>query len=133
MKYMMASTFVLMNDIREACRGFVFRCRSEADLQAAVVARVRAEQPDALIDTEVRVKGGRFDVLVARSGVALVLEMKMRASVSAVERQAQRYALLDEVDGVMVVTTSSQLAIKLNAHGAQLGGKAFGALAVRTS
>lgn len=129
--------------IREALSGYLFRARSEAELQAQVVSVLSTKLPSHLyqVATEVRKGGGRFDIALKvawdedpcrwrRYGL-VVLELKMRAPVASVERQAQRYALMEDVDAVLVVTTSHRLASQLT--GDTLGGKPFGVIAVRTS
>lgn len=126
-----------ITSIRTALAGYTFRVRSEAELQVQVVAVLTERLPHVTIDTEVRSGAGRFDValLVDRkdghSGL-IVLELKVKSSAAAVERQAQRYALMCEVDAVFVVTTSQRLRHDLEGWH-QLGGKPFGAIAVRTS
>lgn len=144
-----------LDNIRSTLAGYVFRVRSEAELQGQVRALLEQRfggyptTPDALveceaiIEEEVRVPGGRFDVSLVFQGeraVRIVLELKLNGSVSEVERQAQRYALMPAVDAVMVVTTSSRLAANLMAPGdvgqpplPTLGGKPFGVIALRTS
>lgn len=129
--------------IRTALAGYTFRVRSEAELQVQVVAALTAQLPKSHIETEVMRGSGRFDVVLKLGWddspmrwcryVTIVLELKVKSSAAAVERQAQRYALMDDVDAVLVVTTSSRLAIDLAWHGDSLGGKPFGAISVRTS
>lgn len=131
-----------ISSIRSALSGYVFRVRSEAELQDQVVDVLRRALgsdvgvSEVHVDTEVRKDGGRFDVVVQflprGQGVqTVVLELKLKASVSAVERQAQRYALMPDVDAVVVVTTSSRLAGQLT--GDSLGGKPFAVIALRTT
>ncbi|MDB4957616.1 MAG: hypothetical protein JWO36_5185, partial [Myxococcales bacterium] len=63
----------------------------------------------------------------------LVLELKVKGSAPAVERQAQRYALTDGVDAVAIVTTSQRLARELlRVGGETLGGKPFAVITLRT-
>lgn len=128
-----------IDSIRAALEPYVFRATSEATLQAQV-AGVLAPMPSIHVDTEVRRKGGRFDLLVRYALAAefyptlvvLVLELKLHSSPAPVERQAQRYAMMDDVDAVGVVTTSRRLAAGLGGM-AELGGKPFFVVAVRTT
>lgn len=130
--------------IRTALLGYVFRVRSEAELQRQVVEALNAKIPGCHVDTEVHDASGRFDVRVRISGVVVVLELKIRCSAASVERQAQRYAMTYGVDAVMVVTTSRRLESLLRVRGEQetgavprgvmtLGGKPFSVLALRTT
>lgn len=122
--------------ISEALGPYVFRVPSEAALQAQV-AGVLAAVPGLHIDTEVRRGGGRFDLLVRYATPSLfplvvVLELKVKGSAAAVERQVQRYARMDGVAAVGVVTTSSRLAAALRGP-PTLGGLPFFVLNVRSS
>jgi hypothetical protein len=133
-------------EVRAALAGYVFRVRSEAELQAQVVTALSERMPHVTLDTEVRNGAGRFDILLGvminghagiveleRTGL-IVLELKVKSSAAAVERQAQRYAKMEGVDAVLVVTTSQRLAIQLADYPyPTLCGKPFGAIAVRTS
>lgn len=89
---------------------------------------------DLDISTEVIDAGGRYDVLVAtryeEPPIRVVLELKLRCSLAAIERQAQRYALNHGVDGVALVTTSRRLASGLRDL-RELGGKPFAVIALR--
>lgn len=115
--------------IRKALSGYVFRVRDEAELQDLVSEILTLAELDHR--REAIAPGGRFDILVA-GGV--VLELKRQAAASAVERQAQRYALVPDVKAVLVVTTSSRLAHQLADYPySTLGGKPFGAIALRTT
>jgi len=119
--------------VRQAIDARAYVTRREDALQAHVVEALRGVS-GIEISTEVIDDGGRFDVLVtARSErpLRVVLELKVRASVAAVERQAQRYAMSHGVDGVAVVTTSRRLARQL-ADLQELGGKPFAAIALRS-
>lgn len=124
---------------------YVFRVPSEAALQAQV-ASVLAAVPGLHIDTEVRREGGRFDLLVRYTApgefyqTSIVIELKVKGSAAAVERQAQRYAKMDDVDAVAVVTTSNRLHAALMAPGdvgqapvPTLGGKPFYVIVLRTT
>lgn len=117
--------------VRAALAEHVFRVTSEAMLQDQVSA-VLARVPGAWLDREVGVRGGRFDIMIEVNSVVLVVELKLHASASAVERQAQRYAKIDEVDAVVVVTTSQRLGAELRDLD-QLGGKPFAVIALRTT
>lgn len=119
--------------VRRALDGRVYLAGREELLQQHVAAALRAGG-ELDVATEVIDAGGRFDVVVVTRGAApvrVVLELKIRAAVAAVERQAQRYALSQGVDGVAVVTTSRRLARQL-ADMQMLGGKPFTAIALRS-
>lgn len=117
--------------IRAALDAHVFRVTSEAMLQDQV-AHVLARVPGVWIDREVGVPGGRCDIMIEVNSTILVLELKLHAAASAVERQAQRYAKISEVDAVVVVTTSQRLGVAL-ADLDNLGGKPFAAITLRTT
>lgn len=135
-----------ISEVRSALAGYVFRVRSEAELQAQVVTVLSERMPHVSLDTEVRNGAGRFDIalrvvphdhgaiLAVEHSSLIVLELKVKSSAAAVERQAQRYAKMEGVDAVLVVTTSQRLAIQLADYPyPTLCGKPFGAIAVRTS
>lgn len=119
--------------IRGALAGYVFRVRDESELQDQVVATL-GKLGHGEIRREVSYQGARFDITFRIHHVTVVLELKVRSSAAAVERQAQRYALMEEVDAVLVVTTSQRLAHQLADYPyPTLGGKPFGAVALRTT
>lgn len=60
---------------------------------------------------------GRYDISVRRDGVHVVLELKLNASIAAVERQAQAYIMSPDVDAVIIVTTSNRLAASMPSSG----------------
>lgn len=132
-----ALTHVAVQAVVDALDGYSFRARDEAELQEQVATALAAVS-QIWIDREVRVSGGRLDIMVHAYGSSVVIELKVSGTAAAVERQAQRYAKLIEVDAVMVVTTSSRLARALGGslecqRGAALGGKPFRVIALRTS
>jgi hypothetical protein len=108
---------------------YTFAPMDEAALQVAV-ANVLTDAGIA-VDREVIAERGRYDNHATTLGLRVVLELKVAGSAPAVERQAQRYALTDGVDAVMVVTTSNRLANELIRPGDTLGGKPFGVIALR--
>src|SRR5262249_1595983 len=106
------------------------------------------------IGREVRAGAGRYDLLVTwwpldvrserivwrgRSAdvdfgsvgapVSIVIELKMKGAVAAVERQAQRYAGEQGVGGMIVATTSRRLPSQLRDL-TDIGGKPFGVVAM---
>ncbi len=125
---MTAPSTTAMAAIRAAIAPFVYRVRTEAELQDQVALAL--DRAGLSYQRELRAAGARFDLQV-RAAATVVLELKLHATAAAVERQAQRYAMMPDVDAVIVVTTSSRLAHQLP-H-ATLGGKPFAAIAVRTS
>ncbi len=133
----------LMNVITQNLMRYTFTAPHEADLQRqvfdalALIVSGTGLQPAREIVTG----GGKYDITLidvmneARVDrlvrpAQLVLELKLKASASEVERQAQRYAKQPEVDAVMVVSTSLVLLSKLVSG--TLGGKPFGIIALRT-
>lgn len=116
--------------VRSILARYTFTPVDEADLQRQVAAVLAAAGVDA--DREVLAEHGRYDLLVRADGARVVLELKVSGSAPAVERQAQRYALTEDVDAVAVVTTSNRLANELLRPEADtLGGKPFAVIVLR--
>lgn len=109
--------------------GYIFRVNDECHLQSMVIRALQKHtfvvQREVIADRRTR-----FDLLVKLDDFSIVIELKIRGSSSAVERQAQRYAMIENVDAVCVVTTSARLAHRLPTD--TLGGKPFRAMALRT-
>jgi hypothetical protein len=121
---------IAIAQIRAVLSPYAFTPRNEADLQAQVAEVLVAAGFTA--DREVLAERGRYDLLVSGDGARVVLELKVSGSAPAVERQAQRYALTDDVDAVAVVTTSRRLASELlRPDGDTLGGKPFAVIVLR--
>jgi hypothetical protein len=147
----MITTEEAMRLVFDALAGYVFLVRDEAELQdqvsIALTERIQGALDDCGVsfEREVAVHGGRFDILVhvrvapdVARRINVVLELKLGGSAAAVERQVQRYATMQDVDAVIVVTTSAQLARKLtvplgNQRDSTIGGKPFRVIALRTS
>lgn len=124
-----------LRELRLLLDRYRFVASGEADLQRQVVDVLRAD-PRFEIAEEVIVDRGRYDILARIGGLAIVLELKIRGAAAAVERQAQRYAKMPDVDAVAVVTTSARLAAALLAPSGAvppntLGGKPFRAFTLR--
>lgn len=117
--------------IASALSTHVYRVTSEADLQRQVQDVLTVALGTRPL-SEVPTLAGRYDLLVNHQGIKVVLELKLKSAPAPVERQAQRYAKMPDVDGVMVVTTSVRLAAGLRGSQA-LGGKPFMAVSVRTT
>lgn len=116
--------------IRGLLNAYTFAATNEADLQAQVATVLVLAGVE--VDREVLAAGGRYDILARTLGARVVLELKVTGSAGAVERQAQRYAMTDDVDAVAVVTTSNRLANELRRPtGGTLGRKPFGVIALR--
>lgn len=137
-------TAAAIAEIRSHLAGYVFRVRTESELQEWVTNILRGS--GITVAREVRVRSdlgygpaGRVDIMAKFPGpddqvTSIVLELKLGASAASVERQAQRYAMMPDVDAVIVVTTSKRLAAELsNNGGPTLGGKPFHTIAVRTT
>lgn len=119
--------------IRLALAPYVFRVRTESQMQDQVTLALAQAQLSWRISREVKSRAGRYDLLVViPAGPRVVLELKLHSAASPVERQAQRYAKMPDVDAVVVVTTSRRLAGGLGDI-AELGGKPFAVFAVRTT
>lgn len=136
--------------LRKALDTFTFAGTNEAAVQKQVIVAltldhsfggiievVGSEVTEVLFDGEL----GRFDVvvnvLVDGTAVRVVIELKVKGTAEAAERQAQRYAKTDAVDAVVIATSSNRLArgIAVGGGGAivhqTLGGKPFGVVYLR--
>lgn len=132
--------------LRQVLSKYTFAGSNEEQVARQVLlslgmARAYGEDAIDVVGTEVIVDAGRFDILVdvsVEEGKArVVLELKVRGTAGAAERQAQRYAHTDGVDAVAIVTTSNRLARELVIGGGEeivhqtLGGKPFGVITLR--
>jgi len=125
---------------RELAR-YRFTASNEAELQDAVasVLRLHAVRAGTGMDVrrEVIAAMGRYDILLENQPglhgdrIQIVLELKVKSSPAAVERQTQKYALTPDVSAVMLVTTSQRLASQVVSG--TIGGKPFGVIALRTT
>jgi alkanesulfonate monooxygenase SsuD/methylene tetrahydromethanopterin reductase-like flavin-dependent oxidoreductase (luciferase family) len=93
---MPATIYTLIVDLLSARR---FSYGNEEDLQAAIASAL--EDAGFEPEREVRVTGGRIDLLVARVGI----EVKVAGSPDRVLEQLRRYAASDEIDGLVLVTS----------------------------
>ena len=116
--------------MRRLLGSFTFVAASEAALHRMIIQCLRDADWEA--SSEVRSHAGRYDIVVVSGGLRIVLELKLHAPTSQVERQAQRYALEPDVSAVGVVTTSRRLAHGLGNPGT-LGGKPFFVISLRTT
>ena len=124
--------FAAIDRLRGVLAIYMFAPANEADLQVQVLRALATAGIQA--DREVIAERGRYDLLARMPGSRIVLELKVTGSAPAVERQAQRYALTDGVDAVVVVTVSNRLARELSRpDGDTLGGKPFAVIALRGS
>lgn len=136
-----------IDKIRRILSDYTFRAIDERDL-AVQVGEVLQRTEGLHVRREVTGAQGRYDLLVEVSReeglvpppvVRLVLELKVSGTAEAVERQAQRYARDEEVDAVVLVTSSRRLALEILRAGAFvllegvecLGGKPFSVIALR--
>lgn len=130
--------------LRKVLSCFTFAGSSEADVQRQVVTALTLdhayEGKIIVLGSEVVSELGRFDVLVEveieRVVCRVVLELKVRGTAAAAERQSQRYAKTPGVDAVALLTTSSRLLRDIAvgqevAISQTLGGKPFGAIYLR--
>lgn len=119
-----------IESVRSILGEYRFAPQHEADLQAQVATVLEIAGLD--VDREVLAERGRCDLFLNTLGAHVVLELKVAGSAPAVERQAQRYALTEGVDAVVVITTSNRLANELRRPaGETLGGKPFAVIALR--
>lgn len=129
--------------IRDTLARYKFVPGTEEYIKNQVVAVLGRWAHIRVLGTEVINDAGRWDILVevelGAHRTRVVLELKVKGTVAAVEAQAQRYAGQADVDAVAVVTTSSRLSreIAVDAPAAfvnqTLGGKPFGVIFLRTS
>jgi hypothetical protein len=121
--------------IRRALDRRVFLAFNETSIEAQVAAALAEDEPAAFIERQHRSAAGRYDIFATLYLSTVVLELKLHAPVAAVERQAQRYALMPDVDAVGVVTTSRRLAAGLMGPSGEsmLGGKPLFVIALRTT
>jgi len=85
--------------IVDALSGKRYRYNTEADLHRALMAALDAA--GIAYRREVFVPGGRIDFVVGRVGV----EVKIKGSATSLARQIGKYALAEELDAFLVVTT----------------------------
>ncbi len=130
----MTGADLIIAAIRAALTQRIYRAVSEAQLQDQISRVLTFEGFEH--QREVIAGSGRYDILVGR----IVIELKVKGSANAVERQAMRYVQMPEVDAVVVVTTSQRLAASLMATGdvgqvplGTLGGKPFHVITLRTT
>lgn len=93
---------VTLDDIARELRGYRFAVRDEDGLQVALHEILSALAP---CEREVRVPAGRLDLLVDG---CIAVEVKVAGSRAAVERQLRRYAAIEHVTGLVLVTTVAQ-------------------------
>lgn len=99
-----------MSDLRALAallEGYRFDAGSEDSVQRGIAA-VLAEK-GVLFRREVPVPGGRLDFLVDVAG-GTALEVKIEGSTASLIRQLGRYAELESVRALLVVTTRHRLA-----------------------
>lgn len=134
-----------LQKVRDVLSKFTFAGYNEEQIQRQVLlslgmAKSFGEDAIEVLGSEVVVDGGRFDILVdvtvGKAVIRIVLELKVKGTAAAAERQSQRYAQADGIDAVALLTTSSKLARDL-AIGQEaavhqtLGGKPFGVIYLR--
>jgi len=98
--------YKLSDDILDLLDDAVMTYVTEAELQAEIARVLVAEGIDAR--REVRLSDGRsrIDLLCGRVGIEVKIKASGRAPQSSVARQLQRYAHCDEVDALILVTSS---------------------------
>lgn len=90
---------MVIDDVATAIAAHRFLPADEYELQAALLEVLQVRWPGTR--REVPTATGRLDLLVDRVAV----EVKIHGSAAEVARQLTRYARLDFVDGVVLVTT----------------------------
>lgn len=86
-------------EVLTSLRGKRFRYQTELDLHEGLSAAF--DEGGVAHRREVYVPGGRIDFVVARLGI----EVKIKGTATALERQIGKYALADELDEFLVITT----------------------------
>ena len=86
-------------EVLTALRGKRFRYNTERDLHEGLSAALDAG--GVAHRREVVVPGGRIDFVVDRLGI----EVKVKGSAVALERQVGKYALAEELDEFLIITT----------------------------
>lgn len=102
-----------LDQVIDAIRAYGFSYASEDDLQVALAEAL--DRAELRPRREVRVAGGRIDIIVGRVGI----EVKTKGSAADVRRQIESYAKEPTLDSFILVTGRSQ-------HSAlpdELGGK----------
>lgn len=103
------TTLETMAQVACALGRFRFGWATEADLQAGVALALEASEMQAT--REVRLgPAGRCDFFVpTEDDRGVVVELKIQGSPADVLRQLHRYACVERVDGVVLVSTSLRL------------------------
>lgn len=129
-----------IDNVRTLLGGYTFVSANEAALQRSVHDVLAKSADRTMLDParEIPSGGGKYDITLVERPPApsmtpfqIVLELKVKGSAPAVERQAQRYAKQPGVDAVVVVSTSQVLLSKLVPG--TIGGKPFDLISLRTA
>lgn len=99
--------------IAELIRGRQFAYANEIELHGGL-AEVLADQGLSLRREVYLNAHDRVDLLVALPGRALGVEVKIAGAAGDVRRQLRRYALSDQVDELMLITTSRRHLVGLD-------------------
>jgi hypothetical protein len=92
----------VLDEVLEVLRSHRFLHSTERDLQDGIAAAMLAQGLDVAL--EVRLGGcNRIDLLVGRIGI----EVKVAGSWRDVLRQVERYARLEQLDAVVLVTSKA--------------------------
>lgn len=86
-------------EVAEAVRSFRFRFVSEDELQAAIASALRLR--GFWVDREVRVVGGRIDLVVEET---VGVEVKVAGTPDAVLRQVDGYLRDPRLEGIVLVS-----------------------------
>jgi hypothetical protein len=91
------------HDLRLVLRGFQFHFATEEALQAGIERAL--QESNIAFQREVKLNDtDRIDFLIARTG----LEVKTKGSDASVVRQLHRYAQVDSIDELLLVTTRAR-------------------------
>lgn len=100
----MTVTHLSLAIVRDAVQSFTFAWSNEYDLQDGIALAL--DRADISYEREVQLgNAGRVDFLVDD----IAVEVKVRGSRAAVLRQLYRYAVVDDVAAVLLVTPSLKL------------------------
>lgn len=97
-----AKPSVTVDDIADKLLGYRFRPADEYELQEALHRILSESWP---CEREVITDEGRLDLLVDG---AIAVEVKVHGSAREVTRQLRRYSRLDQLEGMVLVTTRAQ-------------------------
>jgi hypothetical protein len=140
----MKRAFQALAQLETSLDKYTFAGTNEAQVQKQVLEALRMERAFSstimIVGSEVISEVGRYDVLVdilvpkEPLSCRVVVELKVKGTAEAAERQAQRYAKSVGIDAVVIAATSARLMRNIRAGTADkrtLGGKPLGLIYLR--